>query len=466
MRRTALKVIKFVLRWGIAVGGIWWVVSNTTISDHMRVLDGENRPLSVEVLELPVAGNSAEEPVYTVRDPRGGRPLRVPQSQTVSRPDRAQVTVREDGAEKQVMLLGADIDVREQDGRQVAQAKRLLVADNSKAPGRWVSPAEVVGGYRVQVPHPRVETGLASMVRQANRWLLALSVAIFPVTIILTSIRWRRLMRAVDIEVPLRTALALNMVGMFYNTFIPTGSTGGDVIKAYYVSRHTPHKVRAILTVLVDRVIGLIVLLMLGGTIALGYYLTSDGNDPAAHACARVAMGSGVLLAMLGAGLLVLAHHGLRRALGFNWISARLPMQDFFSKFHETLSMYRKCPRLILWAMLITVPVHLTVMVAAMIAGKALHLPLSSGYYFVVVPVAVLAGALPVSPQGAGVMEFFAIRLTARQGATIAQAFALTLTIRAQQIFWNLLGGIFVLSGHYRAREASEDSDRHDAAQP
>ena len=130
----------------------------------------------------------------------------------------------------------------------------------------------------------------------------------------------------------------------------------------------------------------------------------------------------------------------------------------------ESMAIYRQRPGLVLWAMLVTVPVHITVMLAAMLAGKALHLPLTTGYYFVIVPVIVLAGAIPISPQGAGVMELFAIPLTARQGATVAQAFALTMSIRLQQIFWNLIGGVFVVTGHYRPQPKSEDEA--DAEQP
>ena len=70
-------------------------------------------------------------------------------------------------------------------------------------------------------------------------------------------------------------------------------------------------------------------------------------------------------------------------------------------------------------------------------------------YYWVIVPVVVLAGSIPISPQGAGVMEFFAILLTKRQGVTVSQAFALTMSIRIVQILWNLTGGFFVIRGGF-----------------
>jgi hypothetical protein len=77
-------------------------------------------------------------------------------------------------------------------------------------------------------------------------------------------------------------------------------------------------------------------------------------------------------------------------------------------------------------------------------------------YYWVCVPVIVLSGSVPISPQGAGVMEFFAILLTRSQGVTISQAFALTMSIRMVQIMWNLMGGIFVMRGGFHAPTTAE----------
>jgi uncharacterized membrane protein YbhN (UPF0104 family) len=72
------------------------------------------------------------------------------------------------------------------------------------------------------------------------------------------------------------------------------------------------------------------------------------------------------------------------------------------------------------------------------------------------VPVIVLAGAIPISPQGAGVMEYFAIKLLEPQGATVGQAIALTMSIRLVQIFWNLVGVIFVVRGGFHVPSKSE----------
>ena len=145
-------------------------------------------------------------------------------------------------------------------------------------------------------------------------------------------------------------------------------------------------------------------------------------------------MASLVILSGTALGLFAFFHAAIRRLLRLDLLLARLPMQKQVQHAVEVMAIYRQRPGLILWAILITFPVHTTVVVSTMLAGKALGLPLSPVYYFVVVPVVVLVGAIPISPQGAGVMEFFAILLTRQQGATIGQAFALTMSIRVVQI--------------------------------
>ena len=120
---------------------------------------------------------------------------------------------------------------------------------------------------------------------------------------------------------------------------------------------------------------------------------------------------------------------------------------------------YGKRPGLALWTLIVSFPVHATVVTSAMLAGMAFGLPLHWPYYWVAVPVIVLAGALPLSPQGAGIMEGFAVLLTRAQHVSVSQAFALTMSIRMVQIIWNLAGGLFVLRGGFHAPTEGEKKE-------
>jgi uncharacterized membrane protein YbhN (UPF0104 family) len=74
--------------------------------------------------------------------------------------------------------------------------------------------------------------------------------------------------RAVDVPLPLFGALRLGMIGGFFNTIL-LGGVGGDAVKLIYVMREAGTRAGALASVVVDRVIGLLGLLALGGGVLL-----------------------------------------------------------------------------------------------------------------------------------------------------------------------------------------------------
>jgi hypothetical protein len=434
MHPRVKSILTFVLRWGIAVAGIYYVLININLRDTTLVLNAAQRPVLVRIQTSAVSQPASV--VVTAPADLAGKVYRW--DELLSEPDYKTLRLT-DGSTVQMLGVRLSDDLR--------TAQTVLVASNPQAPGRWIAPNQVVPPYVAHVPHPRIVPGIMSMVAKANPWLLIGALAVFPITIAITSWRFDLLLRLLDIHMSLGRAFVINMVGAFYNTFMP-GSTGGDVFKAYYASKLTPHRTRAVISVLVDRVLGLLALVLLGGGTALFQWNIS--------ACRKVALGSGAICLATVLGLLVFYQPTLRRLSGLDFLLRRLPMQKLVKPAVEAMEIYGRHPWQILLAVLITLPVHGTVVVSAMLAGFAFGLPLHWFYYWAVVPVIVLSGSIPISPQGAGVMEFFAILLTRAQGVTIAQVFALTMSIRMVQIFWNLTGGIFVVRGNFHAPTTAE----------
>jgi uncharacterized protein (TIRG00374 family) len=266
------------------------------------------------------------------------------------------------------------------------------------------------------------------------------------------------LLKALDIRIGQARTFVLNMVGAFYNTFMP-GSTGGDLLKAYYVAKHTTHRTRAVISVIVDRIIGLIALIIVGGVASAYQYAFGPANDPSRHACMRVAITSAAILIVVSVGLYIFFHPSLRKWSGLDWFLKKLPLQTQVQKAVEALHIYSRRPLLVLGAIVVTFPVHITVIISAMLAGMAFDLHIRPTYYWVAVPVIVLVGAIPISPQGAGVMEAMAFVLTRSQGASANEAVALTMSIRVVQVLWNLVGGLFVLRGGYHAPTVAEQHE-------
>ena len=461
MNQRAKSWIKFLVRWGIAVGGIAWVLLQPDMQfrDRVWILDPKNYPVPARLSDYPDKGEQSA--VFEIRDPWTGHKRTISRQEVINRPDQKEMvlayfpvgTNHATEPEKHGKLLALDLS------DDLKTVQRVLVEDHDKGEGVWIYPPQLKTRYHVRVPHPKLEVGIFTLVWLANPYLLILCVLIFPVTFLITTFRWHKLLEALEIQIGLGRTFVINMVGAFYNTFMP-GSTGGDLLKAYYASKHTTHRTRAVLSVIIDRVIGLLALVIMGGVMAaIQYWRTAAQDDPAARDCRRVAIGSGLIMLAVVGGMLVFFTPALRRILGVDYLLSRLPMQKQVQNAIEVMKIYKRRPALVIWALIITFPVHITVVISAMLAGKAMGLPLPSLYYFVVVPVVVLVGAIPISPQGAGVMEFFAINLTKRYGMTVGQAFALTMAIRIVQMAWNLTGGIFVFRGGYHAPSTREQEE-------
>ena len=438
-KQAAKKLLLTALRWGIAVAGIAFVVSKMSLHDRAELLDSHNIPVTVTLKQPPGDNFSTVDVVWPA--PYAGIHGR---SELVNKPDLKTVTLL-DG--KTVRLLA----VRLSDDLRTPRA--LLVQDDASSDGRWIAPDAVKdeaakNGYVIHTPYPLIDAGINGMVAKADpRYLLA-ALLIFPLTYLITSYRWDLLLRVLEINMTLSRAFVLNMVGAFYNTFMP-GSTGGDLLKAYYASKLTPHRTRAVMSVLVDRVLGLLALVILGGVSA-----ATQWHVPA---CRKVALASSAIIGGTALGLVVFYWPILRKLTGLDFLINRLPMQKHVISAVEAMELYRKRPWMVLWSLIVSIPVHMTVVTSAMLAGLAFGILREHWEYFwVAVPVIVLSGSIPISPQGVGVMEGFAILLLRPEGATIAQAFTLTMSIRVVQILWNLTGGVFVLRGGFHAPTEDE----------
>ena len=85
----------------------------------------------------------------------------------------------------------------------------------------------------------------------------------------LLSLRWQLLMRAQSFHLTYRSALRITAIGQFFNTFMP-GGIRGDAMRFYYIfGRVTGRRTAAVMSLIVDRLLGLGALLMLASAAIL-----------------------------------------------------------------------------------------------------------------------------------------------------------------------------------------------------
>jgi uncharacterized protein (TIRG00374 family) len=98
-----------------------------------------------------------------------------------------------------------------------------------------------------------VRTSLAA----ANPWLILLAFAFYNVAITINGMKWYVLLQALKVRVPFRAVLQFMYVGFFFNSVLPA-NIGGDVMRGYGVARYTDRTAEAAVSVVVDRIVGLL----------------------------------------------------------------------------------------------------------------------------------------------------------------------------------------------------------------
>ena len=273
----ARKIALLALRWGIAVAGLWYVISNISFYNRVLVAGPTGRPTPARLV-APATELSRE---FKITSPAGFPDAGVEKIAArgdlyVRADDIGKITLDEAGTPTAYDVLGLKVIDGVEDRskwplvcvRPRSFFQKFFNATHGDTPRLVTLPGKVAAA----APYPLIDRGLGPMVSQALRvspGLLIAAIFVFMPILFVQAYRWWLLLQTIRINLPPGRVFALNMVGNFYNSFMP-GSTGGDLLKAYYVAKQTPHRTRAIMSVLIDRAVGLLALVILGGVMADG----------------------------------------------------------------------------------------------------------------------------------------------------------------------------------------------------
>ncbi|MEJ0000435.1 MAG: lysylphosphatidylglycerol synthase transmembrane domain-containing protein [Verrucomicrobiota bacterium] len=272
------------------------------------------------------------------------------------------------------------------------------------------------------------------------RWLLVGLVCFLP-TLLIVSWRWRLLLGVQGVHLRFWRVFELTMIGQFFST-VGVGTTGGDVFKIFYATRAVPDRRTAVaFTVIVDRVIGLMALLLFGVIVSAGRLplLLSHNNT-------RVATGTFYLFAAGGAALAVLGTLGpyFLKLPVFAAIGRRLPMAHRGRKLYEAYERTVHAVGVNLVALFASLPSHLavTVMGYFILLAMDLHPPDLLMFCSTMAIVNMLI-ALPVSISGIGWRELLFPMFFSLMNISGDKAVTFSLTYFALNIVWSLAGGPF-----------------------
>jgi uncharacterized protein (TIRG00374 family) len=273
--------------------------------------------------------------------------------------------------------------------------------------------------------------------------LLLASVLSFVLPVLITSVRYWYLLKIQEIHVSLWEAVRLTFLGQFFSFVVP-GTVSGDLVKAYYVARHTERKAAVLVTVFVDRAVGLLEFAILPTVVMVAMWLGGVENM-ARFLWPAIMVAVVVLLVAASAGFLFSAR--LRRLMGARWILSKLPLQKHLMVVAQAAYLYRQRAGALLKALAITFGGQFFFILAILLAGEAMGLSVSWYQYFLYVPLIYIVAAIPISPGGLGVTEILYVFFFSSAGVAASQILALALVARLIPMLVSLPGLAVALTG-------------------
>ena len=292
---------------------------------------------------------------------------------------------------------------------------------------------------------PNIRPGILSVVRRMDLMFGLLAILIFLPVPILQSIRLVWMLAVQDVKLSYWNATKLSYAGNFFNFAMP-GMVGGDLIKAYYITRFTHRKTEAVTIVFLDRVIGLLGLVILSTITMMIAWNRIDWPPAYRHTVAVILIGfwSGLIL-----GCIVLFSGRLRKLFRFSELAQRLPGSDQILRIGRAAVSMRRHKWLVFISLLNTLVLQLICVVAAHVMARALHMQGHYSLYYMCVPLGFLIGAFPFTPpQAFGVMEGAYIIFFSTNGLNpTSSAVAFALANRLTQLIWSIPGVLVPMLG-------------------
>ena len=278
-------------------------------------------------------------------------------------------------------------------------------------------------------------SALHRRLRSGDTLLLAAAVALYTGILALSTWRWRVLLQAQGYEAPLRHLSASYLVATFFNNFLP-GNIGGDLVRVRDSSRLTGSTTASVAVVAIDRILGFGALYFL----ALAAFLAGP---------ARLRQLGGVTpaLAVLTAIFALLAYMFFRpgtarRVVGATRLGAVPAIRGRFDVVQAAVDVYRRQVLSVWTAFGASVALQALVVCYFYAVAHSLRIPLTLSSCFLVVPLCILAQAVPISFNGWGIRESVFVLYFGQLGVPRDSTLAFSLVGAGLMVLLSLAGAV------------------------
>lgn len=241
------------------------------------------------------------------------------------------------------------------------------------------------------------------LLTQPIRWeFLVAAFVLCSSSIVLTFFRWYLLVKAQEFPFTMRDAVRLGFLGYLFN-YVGPGIVGGDLAKAVLMAREqTERRTVAVATILLDRILGLLALLM----VASGAGLFVDQELELGEKLVWATWG-GTLAGLIG--LAVMLHPATPRSRWLQLLTRIPKLGGMVGDAATAIALYQTRRRVVVATVLISIVGHFGIIssfycCARAIAGGA-AVPGYVTHLLIIPPAEVVASFFP-TPGGLGALEY------------------------------------------------------------
>ena len=275
--------------------------------------------------------------------------------------------------------------------------------------------------------------------RGADLRFIAIACFLVLLDRLLMAYRWVTLLRPLNPahRPPLGVVMRIFFVSTFIGTFLPA-SVGGDAVRAYGLAKEGVGGVDAVASVLMDRLVGIVSILIVA---IAGAVLARRAVD------VRMLFPAFAVLTVACAAALVVVFSP-RAASAAGTVLSRLPRGRTTSqRLVAAVHRYKDEHGALLNVLVCSLAVQMLRVLQTYCLGLSLGLPIGMGVYFALVPIILLIALMPITINGIGTTQAGFVWLFGRVGVQDAPAFTLSVLFLAIALVGNLPGVLLYLKG-------------------
>jgi len=284
----------------------------------------------------------------------------------------------------------------------------------------------------------RIGTGeILNIISGVNLYPLIVAFSLCIFGIFVRSLKWRILLGSKKIVVPIKRAFSIYFIGIFFNNLLPS-SIGGDVIRAYELSKFCGSKVESISSIVVERLTGIITLTMIASAaILIGY------KDVQKTRTIPIVLS---LVGFLGICSFLLFKESawikIREISLIDFMLSRLNLVSKVNRLYEAINAYGKMKNIISLAIGLSLIFQLITPIIHYFVSLALDIDIDIIYFYIFTPIIACILLIPLSIQGIGIREAASVFFYTQVGATEAEAISISIAVYALVLATGLIGGL------------------------